>query len=850
MKDFWKGIWTILKREIVAQFSSPMAYVFIVVFLIVSTVLYLFFPPFFAFPVADMSAYFGWIVPVLCVIAPAATMRIWAEDRKENTIELLLTFPISAPALVLGKFLAAFAFYVSALTCTWVIPLMLAWLGEPDWGPIFSGYFGAMLLGALFLALGMFISGFCRDQVTAFVLSFLACGVISLAGWRPFVTIMEGTLGGFGSFVGSVFGMTGHYDPFRRGIVEVSDIFFFLAWTALFLFLNGVYLEGRSRPKAAARFQLTVAMAVVVGALVNVAVTGMSLIRFDLTEGNIYSVSDSTKSILGRLKVPVQANVYISPAGKMPAQLKSLERDIMAKLDEMRIASGGMLRPSVKHMLAAKIFAEPEKEEEGEQDEKQKRKKSLEERLIEKGVRPFSVSAFEKDATTTQLIYSSIGVAYKEKEEEIIPRILPDGFQGGNVSQLEYLLMNVIFKITREKEPTVALVAPYEDVKIPPYIRQMMMRQGRMPPQRDDPYEYLQRVLQHEKFKVQRVKLERGDGLPDEYDTLAIVNPRELDDRQRWEIARALRSGKSVFLAVQQHKWNYAIQRRNVSMDKRDENPKVNELLAEYGLEVDPDILMDASHQALTIRRSGNPLEMFFGGGITLNLPIHISVKSDSMNPNLSITSRLSDLFYLWGSALKLDNDKLAENKLEVSELLATSDSAWTIPSGSELKSSDFEEPADTRRMPLAVFVQGQFPDVYAGRERPEWADKPPQPGMPPPRNDEPEGPGEPVEPAPGKLVLVGCSEMFSKNFVGAPGHLDLFMNSIEALTFGDELIHIRSKKRSLRTFAKPSDFARTFWKIVTLFSMSAVVVAGGIAGWVLIGRRRARYRASLSKAA
>jgi ABC-type transport system involved in multi-copper enzyme maturation permease subunit/ABC-type uncharacterized transport system involved in gliding motility auxiliary subunit len=863
VKDFWRGVWTIFRRETAAQFGSPMAYIFLVVFLTVSTGLFLFLGAFFAYPTAEMGRYFGFLIPVLCIFAPAATMRMWAEDRKENTIEMLLTFPISAPALVLGKFLAAFVFYLSALAGTFMIPVMLAWLGEPDWGPIVSGYLGAMLVGALFVALGMFISGFCRDQVTAFVLSFLACGVISLVGWSNFAMIMEGSLGSFGAFIRVVFGMTGHYEPFVIGKVVVTGILYFLAWTALFLFLNGVYLEGRNRPRAGLMFSGLVALAVVVGGLFNWSVTEWKFGRIDMTEGNIYSVSEATTRILGRLKTKANVNVYISPAAKMPPSMRSLERDIMAKLDEMHAASGGMLVPRVKHMYADKRFEGLEDKEEEPADEKEKKKKSLEARLRERGVKPFQVGTFEADEQRTVLVYSSIGVAYKEKEEEIIAGILPDNMPEGNLSQLEYNLMNVIYRMTREEPPTVALFAAIEEINIPPQMLMQFRMQGRPIPQPVDRYQYLGRILQHGKFDVRRVKLQKGDGVPDKYDVLAVVEPKDFGERHRWEIARALRSGKSVFLAVQNERWNYSVRGEAKSANKQELKSGINELLSEYGLEVDTDTLMDANSGTLTMtQRVQNPRsfeEALMGRRVPFDLPMHVMLKSDSMNRGVSITNNLGDLIYLWGSRIKANQERLDEKKLEVTTLFTSSDEAWTAPTESSLREEDIRQPADTSRVPLAVLVRGrlgkdgkrgQFPDVYAGKERPEWPDKPPQQGMRPPPRDEPEGPAAPVEPAPGKLILVGCAEMFTSQFIPRPGHMDFFTNCVEALTFGDDLIEIRAKKRIPRTIDKPSDFSRGFWKVMAMGFMSAVVIAAGILRMVMVARSRARYRASLSKAA
>ena len=123
--------------------------------------------------------------------------------------------------------------------------------------------------------------------------------------------------------------------------------------------------------------------------------------------------------------------------------------------------------------------------------------------------------------------------------------------------------------------------------------------------------------------------------------------------------------GKSVFLALQQYRWNYNVVRQAVSISKEDQKPEVNPWLSQYGIELDPTVLMDVNHQSLTVREADNPMSALMGGGVTLNLPLHIMISQDTMNRKVSIASNLSPLFYLWGSALKLQPEVLGRHQLE-----------------------------------------------------------------------------------------------------------------------------------------------------------------------------------------
>src|SRR5919108_3962216 len=162
-----RNLWTILRRELAAYYESAIGYIFMIVFLILSVGLFI--TPFFTVLSADMRAFFTTLPIILCIFLPAVTMRLWAEERKQNTWEMLLTFPMRPHELVLGKFSASLMFFLSALAGTLTVPLMLAVLGTPDPGPIFGAYCGALLLGAFFLSFGLFISALCRDPIVSFV---------------------------------------------------------------------------------------------------------------------------------------------------------------------------------------------------------------------------------------------------------------------------------------------------------------------------------------------------------------------------------------------------------------------------------------------------------------------------------------------------------------------------------------------------------------------------------------------------------------------------------------------------------------------------------------------------------
>ena len=815
-----KNLLTIFKKELFSYFETAMGYIYLIVFLLISVGLYI--TPFFTFPRADMRYFFSILPIMLCVFVPAITMRIWAEERKSNTLEMLLTFPMRSYELVLGKFFASLAFYCLALIGTGTIPLMLVILGSPDLGAIFSAYLGALLLGSFFLSLGIFISGLTRDQIVSFVVSLLFCFGLFLIGTEVFSAYIDGVLPGLGGVLADILGVTKHFDSFGRGVIELGDVLFFCVWTVIFLLLNGMALETRQRRGAGTVFSGAVVMFLIIGLLLNGLITDRSLGRLDLTQGKIYTISEASADILAQLPAPVSLKLYITPKDKMPTEMKRVEQDVSDKLKDLGLAADGQLNYRVIHMEAANVLRDAKQPPEAQDEEE-----SLELSLIEKGVRPFSVQVLREDQSTTQLVYSALGIAYKDKPEVVIPRLVP-----GNLDQLEYQLINTIYKMVREKAPKVVLVAPVREAAVDPKMAQLYQQLGIPAPGAVDPFEPLQRMLHMEKYDVERIKLTEQEPLPEDFDTLVIIHPNNLTNRQRWEVNRALHAGKSVLLAVQKNSWNYNLQGKSLSIMRQEQFPDVNDLLIHYGITVRDDILMDSNHLPLSVRSSRDSISSLFGGGITLNLPTHIMINQSSMNQDISITSRLANLFYLWGSALNIDQEKVSANQLEVTRLLNTSPNAWTIPARQYLEEIDFKAPVGGgEQLPLAVLVSGQFPDAFAADERPDW------PGSKQPTEGEAEAVAEvpPVTPAPGKLILVGCSQFFSEDFLSRSG-ADFFLNSIDALTLGNELIKIRSKKTIDRTMDKPSATVRSLWKFINLVLVNLLI---GIIGFSVAALRR-----------
>ncbi|MEN8007058.1 MAG: ABC transporter permease [Candidatus Krumholzibacteriota bacterium] len=234
---------TIFRREFASYFNSPIAYIFIIAFLVLNSGLFM--TGFFLNGAADLRAFFGNLPFFLIFFIPAVSMRLWAEDKRTGTFELLMTLPMRAREVMMGKYLAALAFYLVSLAGTLPLPIMVSALGNPDMGAIWSGYIGAALLGGLYLAVGTFTSGLMRDQISAVILGIMACFLIFIVGVPGVAATIDGWLPGFGSFLQHYLGLSDHFEMMLRGVITLGDLAYFLGLTAVFLSLNTLWLKGR-----------------------------------------------------------------------------------------------------------------------------------------------------------------------------------------------------------------------------------------------------------------------------------------------------------------------------------------------------------------------------------------------------------------------------------------------------------------------------------------------------------------------------------------------------------------------------------------------------------------------------
>jgi ABC-2 type transport system permease protein len=240
----WANIKTITQRELGAYFSSPLAYVFIVIFLLLCGFFTFMVSGFFESGQASLSrSFFDWHPWFYLFLVPAVGMRLWAEERRVGTLELLLTMPITPWQAILGKFLASWLFLALALLLTFPVVVTVNYLGSPDNGVILAAYIGSWLMAGAYLAVSCISSAMTRTQVVSFIVSVVFCLFLILAGFPPVVRLLSGWAKPWLVDAVTSFSVITHFEGFQRGVLDSRDVVFFLSIIVFSLFTTSVVLR-------------------------------------------------------------------------------------------------------------------------------------------------------------------------------------------------------------------------------------------------------------------------------------------------------------------------------------------------------------------------------------------------------------------------------------------------------------------------------------------------------------------------------------------------------------------------------------------------------------------------------
>jgi ABC-2 type transport system permease protein len=428
-----KQILSITKKEINGYFGSPMALIFIGVFLAATLFTFFWIDAFFSRGVADVRPMFRWMPILLIFLVAALTMRQWSEEERSGTLEMLLTLPVQIVKLSLGKFLGVMALVVAALVLTLFLPITVALLGNLDWGPVVGGYLAAILLAGAYTAIGLFISSRTDNQIVALILTVLVGGIFYVVGTQGVTAFAGDSM----AEILRAIGAGSRFESIERGVIDLRDLIYYLSLTVLFLTLNVVSLDSKrwstgQQTWPYRRGLLLSALLIGLNLIaLNIWLFPLSGVRLDLTEQNEYSLSPVTRDLISNLQEPLLVRGYFSE--KTHPLLAPLVPRIRDMLREYEIASNGKMTVEIIDPLQ-----DPEKEEEANQTY---------------GIRPTPLQASDRYGASIVNAYFDILIRYGDQSEvlnfqdliEVQP--YPDGQVDVRLRNLEYDLTRTIKRV-------------------------------------------------------------------------------------------------------------------------------------------------------------------------------------------------------------------------------------------------------------------------------------------------------------------------------------------------------------------------------------------------------------------
>jgi ABC-2 type transport system permease protein len=436
----------IARKELRTLFQAPVAMIFLGVFLAVTLFTFFSASTFFARNIADMRPLFDWLPVLLIGLVSAVTMRSWAEERRAGTLEVLLTLPVHTRDLVLGKFVAGMALIALALVLTLPLPMLVSTLGELDWGPVIGGYCGAMLLGSAYMAIGLCVSARTDNQVVALMVTLIVGGLVYLVGSDSITALLSNDQAELARALGS----GSRFESIGRGVLDLRDLLYYGTLTAIFLVLNGVFLElDRLDPNSAGGklrrngLRALIGLAVLNALLANVWMAPITQARLDLTAHGDYSISPMTRQLVAQLDEPLVIEGFISErTHPLLAPLVPQIRDLVTEY-----AVHGGRNVTVR-------FRDPASDEE------------LEQQIGEQyGIRSFPFGVTDRHSQAVINSYFHLLVQYGDEFEvlsfqdliEVQPE--PDGGLDVRLRNLEYDLTGTIKRVSQDFESLESLLA-------------------------------------------------------------------------------------------------------------------------------------------------------------------------------------------------------------------------------------------------------------------------------------------------------------------------------------------------------------------------------------------------------
>ena len=495
----------VFKREFRSYFDSPVAYVFLTAFLVLIGFMTFGVAMFYERRQADLTPFFFWHPWVYLLLVPAVTMGLWADERRAGTAELILTLPMTIWEVLVGKFLAAWAFMGVALALTFPVAATVGYLGSPDWGTILCGYVGSFLLAGAASAVGIFASTLSRSSVVGFVISLALVFLLLIVGFDP-VTTAVANWGVPMALVNALAGcsLLSHFEALRRGVIDLADVGYYVGVIVIMLAAAKTVTDGRRGVSKGLVGLVVLAIIVIASDFILSALP----LRADFTAERLYTLSDGSRMVLGRLDSEVTFKYYVSEsAADLPMALKTYATQVGNLLKEYERAAGGAL-------IVETYDPKPDSD--------------AEEWAQRYGIEPQTVNPFGSP------IYFGITAVCGDREETLgvlSPR---------TESTLEYDLTRLITRVAWPEKPVIGVMTSLSDV-VGGAPNPMMMQMGQRPPAGWAAFSELAKD-----YEVQPIQTDVTE-IGAEIKTLVLVHAKDLSNATLYAIDQfVLRGGKLI----------------------------------------------------------------------------------------------------------------------------------------------------------------------------------------------------------------------------------------------------------------------------------------------------------------
>jgi len=609
-----ENIFTIIKKELKSFFDNPTAYIILIVFLVLWE--FLFFRGAFLTGESSLRGMFALLPWLFLFLIPAITMGSISQEKKEGTLEFLLTHPLRDSELILGKFLASFIFSIVALAFVFPLAWSFSNHGSFDWGALLGQYLGGILMASVMISLGIFISGVFLSQTSAMLVSVVANLALILIGYSMVTDRLTLSL----APIFEQLSITTHFDSMSRGVLDLRDIWYFVSATIVFLslaYLNLIKMRIGNNKKAYKNHQAAIILFIGICILTN-AFSGKIGGRIDLTQNKIYTLSDSTKELIGGLGDKIgDGNVTIDvyASDKLPAQFQPVIRDTMDILKDYKTYGNGKIVLNQKNPAT---------------DNNAKEANKL-------GIREIQFNVVSQEEFQMKSGYLGIAVSYGDAHE-VIPFV-------EKTNDLEYQLTSFIQKLTVKDKKKIGFVSGHGEKSLAVDYAELKTELSKQFEVSD---------LNNSAVGTDKTA-QRALTIPDDMAAIVVAGPNaEISEAEKKAITDFIAKGKSAMFLVD----TVAISQQTLAATANKSN--LGDFLEKtYGVKINADIVYDL--------RSNETVN--FG---SFFLPYPFWIQAQNASPQSPIMNKISTVILPWASSISIDNGKINENGFKETDLLKT----------------------------------------------------------------------------------------------------------------------------------------------------------------------------------